>query len=55
MNFSDLIPQYDFIFTYGGGQPVIDAYKSLGAKECIPVYNALDPETHYKVAFKTRV
>ncbi len=47
--FRDLIPQYDFIFTYGGGQPVIDAYKSLNAKECIPVYNALDPETHYKV------
>lgn len=47
--FRELIPQYDYIFTYGGGQPVIDAYKSLGAKECIPVYNALDPETHYRV------
>ncbi len=47
--FRKLIPQYDYIFTYGGGQPVIDAYKSLGAKECIPVYNALDPETHHRV------
>jgi len=48
--FRELIPRYDSIFTYGGGQPVIDAYHSLGAKECIPVYNALDPETHYPVA-----
>lgn len=47
--FRDLIPQYDYIFTYGGGQPVIDAYKSLGARECIPIYNALDPETHFSV------
>lgn len=48
--FRDLIPQYDFIFTYGGGEPVINAYKSLKAKQCIPVYNALDPETHHPVA-----
>lgn len=47
--FRDLIPQYDFIFTYGGGEPVINAYKSLNAKSCIPIYNALDPETHYNV------
>jgi spore maturation protein CgeB len=47
--FRKCIPQYDFIFTYGGGKPVIDAYRSLGARECIPVYNALDPETHFKV------
>jgi spore maturation protein CgeB len=43
------IPEYDFIFTYGGGQAVIDAYKALGAKACFPVYNALDPETHHGV------
>src|SRR5262249_32315417 len=36
-----LIPRYDVIFTYGGGAPVIDGYKALGAKECIPIYNAL--------------
>jgi spore maturation protein CgeB len=47
--FRSYIAQYDYIFTYGGGQPVIDAYKTLHAKECIPVYNALDPETHFKV------
>jgi spore maturation protein CgeB len=35
--------------TYGGGPPVIDAYTGFGAARCIPVYNALDPETHYPV------
>lgn len=48
--FRYLIPEYDYILTYGGGKPVVDAYKSLNAQECIPVYNALDPETHYTVA-----
>jgi spore maturation protein CgeB len=48
--FRPLIPKYDFIFTYGGGQPVIDAYLGLGAQRCIPIYNALDPRTHYRVA-----
>lgn len=47
--FKELIPQYDLIFTYGGGQPVIDAYKTLGAKDCVPIYNALDTDTHYPV------
>ena len=44
-----LIPVYDFIFTYGGGFPVVRAYKALGARECCPIYNALDPTTHYPV------
>jgi|SRR5579864_186557 len=47
--FRELIPQYDFIFTYGGGVPVVQHYLSLGAKNCIPVYNALDPDTHHPV------
>lgn len=47
--FRNLIPQYDYIFTYGGGDRVINAYTSLGARDCIPVYNAIDPETHYPV------
>jgi spore maturation protein CgeB len=47
--FAALIPRYDFIFTYGGGEPVTRAYKSLGAQQCFAVYNALDPETHYPV------
>jgi spore maturation protein CgeB len=45
-----LIPRYDFVLTYGGGDPVVDRYLALGAHECIPVYNALDPTTHFPVA-----
>lgn len=47
--FNNLIPKYDFILTYGGGQPVIDAYERNGAKKCIPIYNALDTDTHFPV------
>jgi spore maturation protein CgeB len=47
--FADLIPRYDIVFTYGGGRPVVEAYESLGARRCVPIYNALDPETHFPV------
>lgn len=47
--FAALIPQYDIVFTYGGGAPVVDAYEELGARKCVPIYNALDPETHHPV------
>ncbi len=52
--FHNLIPRFDYIFTYGGGDPVKNAYEALGAKECIPIYNALDPETHHPVARDNR-
>lgn len=48
--FRPLIPRYDLILTYGGGDPVVAAYRSLGARECVPIYNALDPLTHHPVA-----
>src|SRR5690348_9429331 len=32
--FRALIPRYDVIFTYGGGAPVVHAYKALGARDC---------------------
>lgn len=47
--FHALIPRYDFVFTYGGGQPVIDAYEGLGARFCQPIYNAVDADTHHPV------
>jgi spore maturation protein CgeB len=47
--FLKLIPQYDYILTYGGGDPVVEAYTALGAKACHPIYNALDPDTHHPV------
>jgi len=48
--FLPLISQYDLVLTYGGGEPVIQAYTALGATACIPVYNALDTATHFPVA-----
>jgi spore maturation protein CgeB len=52
--FRALIPQYDYIFTYGGGEPVVEAYAALGARTCVPIYNALDPSTHYPAPPDTR-
>ncbi|HCM38509.1 MAG: hypothetical protein A2070_13720 [Bdellovibrionales bacterium GWC1_52_8] len=52
--FRSLIPQYDLIFTYGGGDPVVREYEELGASACVPVYNALDCSTHYRVAADSR-
>ncbi len=45
--FRECIPKYDFVFTYGGGAPVVERYLALGARNCYPIYNALDPETHH--------
>ena len=57
-NFSDpfrpLIPRYDLILTYGGGDPVVSAYEALGAAHCVPIYNALDPHTHHPVPAESR-
>lgn len=47
--FLPLVSQYDLILTYGGGDPVVDKYLSFGAKKCVPIYNALDAETHFPV------
>ena len=52
--FGPLIPRYDLVLTYGGGAPVVRAYEALGARRCVPVYNALDPATHYPVAPEPR-
>jgi spore maturation protein CgeB len=52
--FRQLIPRYDLVLTYGGGQPVIQAYEGFGARRCVPVYNALDAGTHFPVAADPR-
>jgi spore maturation protein CgeB len=49
-----LLPDYDLILTYGGGVPVCDAYHRLGARLCVPIYNALDPGDHYPVPREPR-
>ena len=41
------IPSYDIVLTYGGGDGVVSAYRSMGARDCVPIYNPLDPETHF--------
>jgi spore maturation protein CgeB len=33
---------------------VVNAYKALGARECVPIYNALDPTTHHPVPREPR-
>lgn len=45
--FRALVPRYDHVFTYGGGPPVVKAYGLFGARRCAPIYNALDPATHF--------
>ncbi len=44
-----LIPEYDLIFTYGGGGAAPKAYEAMGARMCAPIHCALDPATHYRV------
>lgn len=52
--FLPLVPRYDLVLTYGGGEPVRRAYLELGARDCVPIYNALDPGTHHPVAPQPR-
>jgi len=44
----------DLVLTYGGGPPVVDSYTRLGARRCVPIYNALDPATHHPVPAEPR-
>ena len=39
----------DLVLTYGGGPPVVAGYEGFGARRCVPIYNALDPTTHFPV------
>ncbi|WFU74990.1 glycosyltransferase [Bradyrhizobium sp. CB2312] len=41
------ISSYDMVLTYGGGNGVVSGYRTNGARDCVPIYNALDPETHF--------
>jgi spore maturation protein CgeB len=43
------LPALDLVMTYGGGPPVVNAYEGFGAERCVPIYNALDPASHYPV------
>ncbi|MBV9859184.1 MAG: glycosyltransferase [Alphaproteobacteria bacterium] len=52
--FHALIPAYDIVLTYGGGPPVVAGYQRFGARRCVPIYNGLDPATHYPAAPEPR-
>jgi len=52
--FHSAVPEYDLILTYGGGDAVVRAYHALGARRCVPIYNALDPEEHHPVPHDER-
>jgi spore maturation protein CgeB len=45
-----VLPGLDMVLTYGGGPPVVNAYRAAGARLCRPIYNGLDPATHHPVA-----
>lgn len=46
------VRKVDCVLTYGGGMPVVEGYRALGARDCVPIYNALDPSTHHPVPHK---
>lgn len=52
--FARAVPLFDFVLTYGGGLPIVQRYQQIGARLCIPIYNALDPTTHFPVAPESR-
>ncbi|GGO90891.1 CgeB family protein [Stakelama pacifica] len=43
------LPDLDLVLTYGGGPPVVEAYRAFGARACVPIYNGVDPTTHFPV------
>jgi spore maturation protein CgeB len=49
-----VVPFYDLVLTYGGGEPVVAGYQKIGARMCVPIYNAVDPATHYPVSSRSR-
>lgn len=46
------LDKLDCVLTYGGGAPVVERYRALGARDCVPIYNALDPSTHHPTPLK---
>ncbi|MEN2977824.1 glycosyltransferase (plasmid) [Tistrella bauzanensis] len=44
-----VLPALDGVLTYGGGPGVAADYAGFGAKDCTPVYNAVDADTHFPV------
>lgn len=47
--FHRALRHFDMVFTYGGGERVTNRYKELGARDCVAIYNAFDPDVHFPV------
>jgi spore maturation protein CgeB len=45
-----LIPGFAAVFTYGGGERVVQSYQALGARRVLPIYNAVDPQEYAPAA-----
>lgn len=44
-----VLPKYDIVLTNGGGDQITSLYRSAGARECVIIYSAFDPEAHNSV------
>jgi spore maturation protein CgeB len=38
------IPRFDLVFTSSGGDTVVRGYEAIGARRCVPLHVALDPD-----------
>ncbi|MDQ2773996.1 MAG: glycosyltransferase, partial [Acidobacteriota bacterium] len=52
--FHAALPKFNLVLTYGGGQPVTNKYHEFGARVCVAIYNALDPDVHHPTAADRR-
>ena len=52
--FHAALPRFHVVLTYGGGRRVTQQYESMGARRCVAIYNALDPDIHHPVAPQPR-
>jgi spore maturation protein CgeB len=48
--FHAALPRFNLVLTYGGGKRVTDQYRRIGARECVAIYNAFDPDVHFHVS-----
>ncbi|MEO5373932.1 MAG: glycosyltransferase [Alphaproteobacteria bacterium] len=44
-----LLPLFDLVLIRGGGRPAVARYLKLGARACVPIYNAVDPRVHHPI------
>jgi spore maturation protein CgeB len=52
--FHAALPRFELVLTYGGGRRVTDQYETIGARRCVAIYNALDPDIHHPVPHDRR-